>query len=238
MLPPLRLTHCIYHVAPMLANPEGWRWNVRQLVRRWGVFTGRKLIAVVSGEGMEPFEAVQREFPADAEWLHRENCPILREVATFEPLLEAIRTTEPDAVFYGHVKGISTRGDREGAKRWSSMMYRALLDNMGLVRAGLKRHPFVGTTVLSWPPGTRPPYPSRLMHGSWMMAGAFFWFRADEIYRRNWRDVPVDRYGAEAWPSGLYPTHHACCSLYQPWSPDTVPKPSPYDPGWYPEAEG
>lgn len=229
-------THLLYHVCPLEKSRDGWRWNVRQLVRRWGAFTGRCIVAVSTGPGCEPPAAVESEFPPGVEWLLVPNDTRLREVATFEPLLESI-SRESGAFFYAHTKGISTAGNRDGAQRWTEMMYRALLDDPAAVRRHLETYPCVGTTQMAWLPTDRSPYPSRLRYGNWMFAGTFFWARTDEIFRRNWRDIPADRYGAEAWLSGLFPHFRWGLSLYQPWEPDDRRHPSPYDPHWYPPCE-
>lgn len=227
-------TNLIYHVCPLRAN-EVWRLNVRQLIKRWHVFSGRKIVAVSQGDGCHDMEEVASEFRyGDIEWLPLPNDPQLREVATFLPLLEVIQSTEPlEATFYAHTKGNSTADNALGAEYWRNQMYRSLLDDVHAVRHNLLHHPAVGTTIISWPKNERPPYPTGLKTGTWMFAGTFFWFRHDAVFTRpDWRQVAQDRYGAEAWLSGMFGVNEVC-TLFQPWPVDQYPSPSPYDPRMY-----
>jgi hypothetical protein len=67
-----------------------------------------------------------------------------------------------------------------------------------------------------------------------MFAGTFFWFRSYSVYTRPaWRYVPQDRYGAEAWLSGMFQAHE-CKSVYQIWPETVYPTPNPYRAEIYP----
>jgi hypothetical protein len=200
---------------------------------RWCVFNHRRVVAVAVDDRSEPLEVVQRAF-ADRgaegiEFLESPNDPELRETATFPLLLSKVASTDPDeASFYAHTKGTSTSDDAEAVRLWRDAMYEALLQPIEVVRDGLRRYPCVGTTKMVWPAGRVPPYPTRLMHGRWMFAGAFFWLRHDQVFTRpDWHDVPKDRYGTEAWLSGLFQPEDAL-TLYQPWPVDVFPTPNPY----------
>ncbi len=232
---PIKTRNLIYHVYASQAN-DLWRMNVRQLVRRWHVFNGRKVIAIATGAGIHTPDVVRGEFghPPGVEWLKVPNDARLREVATFLPLLEAIQSTSADeASFYAHTKGNSTADDAQGAMRWRNMMYARLLDQVATVMECLRVAPCVGTTKIIWRKGDRIPYPTQLRHGRWMFAGTFFWFRNDRVFSHpRWRDVPQDRYGAEAWLSGLFQDHEGI-SLCQPWPAHEYPTPNPYTPALY-----
>jgi len=233
---PITTRNLIYHVYASQAN-DLWRMNVRQLVRRWHVFNGRKVIAIaLGGMSTHTAAAVRAEFgePAGVEWLEIPNDVRLREVATFRPLLEAIQSTNAnEATFYAHTKGNSTADDATGAMRWRNMMYARLLDQVATVMECLRVAPCVGTTKIIWRKGDRIPYPTQLRHGRWMFAGTFFWFRNDRVFSHpRWRDVPQDRYGAEAWLSGLFADHEGI-SLCQPWPAHEYPTPNPYTPALY-----
>lgn len=229
----------IYHVCPLSAN-DGWRHNVRQLLRRWNVFNGRRIIAIAHGEGCE-WGQVHAEFRGeDYEFFYVENDCNLREVASFRELLERVANTNHDeATFYAHTKGNSTMANKIGAVRWRNAMYRHLLEeNFQASMEHLKRHVFVGCHKMVW--GDRkPPYPSGLNHGNWFLAGTFFWFRNDVVFGNpRWQNIPRDRYGAEAWPAGIASEHEAA-SVYQKFDEHqtyTVIK-NPYNPALY-EGEG
>ena len=225
------LRNLIYHVCPLTSN-ELWRVNCAQLRRRLEVFNGRRIIAIALGPGLHPPAIAEQELP-DCEYLHLANDRQLREVATFLPLLDAIASPAADQVsFYAHTKGNSTACSVEGATLWRNAMYHHLLDRWEECQAELAAGaPAVGTTRVSWGRG-RPPYPSGLRHGTWCFAGTFWWFRHDRVFTHpRWRDVPKDRYGAEAWLAGLFDAAD-CPSVFQPW-PDSPPAANPYEPRHY-----
>lgn len=250
--PAIKTRNLIYHVWPSLAS-DSWRANLRQIVRRWDVFTGVRVFAVATGPETHDAEAVVAELPARGLYtiLDLENDRRLREVATLRPLLDEIRSTDPahaatTATFYAHTKGgpstlesndgMNERVRLQGATRWRNAMYHHLLDRADEAMIALRRAAAVGTTKIVYPPGNPFRFPSGLRHGEWMFAGTFFWFRHDVVFSRpDWDCIPDDRYGAEAWLGGLLPPAEAA-SMFQPWPENQFPAGSPYDPKYYPAA--
>lgn len=228
----------IYHVCP-LRNNAIWQDNLQQLLQRWGVFNGRKILAIATGDGLHCPEMVQLLINRpDAEYLLVPNDREVREVESFPALLAAIQSTDPaEATFYAHSKGNSTGDNVSGAWLWALAMYRHLLDQPQVIREALRTFAAVGTCKMVWPAGHHGPYPtqqpsvaSQYVHlpGNWTFAGTFFWFRHDAIFTRNW-SVARDRYAAEAWLAGILDEQRGL-SLYQPWPVDQYPTPCPYDP--------
>lgn len=233
MWPGVQRLNLLYHVCPLKSN-DVWRANVRQVVRRLRIFNGRKVVAIATGNKLHGVDIVRKAFDDPAiEYLEIPNDRELREVATFLPLLEAVKSDDPEeASFYGHTKGNSTRDNALGAEMWRNAMYHHLLDHVNVCRDLLLKHPCVGTHKMHFGDATTP-YPSGLRHGAWMFAGTFFWFRHDAVFAHpRWRDVPRDRYGAEAWLSGLFEPDEAA-TVFQPWPANEHPTPSPYDPALY-----
>ena len=228
---PIVRRHLIYHVYADRRN-EIWRANVRQLVRRWDVFTGRRIVAVALGPDAHDLATVQAEFGRDGiEWLTFDNDPELREVWTFGPLLRAVRTIDPhDSVFYAHTKGNTTSDSVEGATFWRNAMYHHLLDEPTTIDALLRDWPMVGACLMpSKHTNGMPIYPNKLQWGDWMSAGTFFWFRADRVFSdQRWSLIPSNRYGAEAWASGVL-SRDEVTSVYQPWPAFEFPEGSPYN---------
>ena len=223
----------IYHVCPLAAN-ELWKKNVAQLRKRLSIFNGRKVIAIATGKGCRPPGEVEALLPG-CEFLRLPNDAELREVATFLPLLLSVADPDPrQATWYGHSKGNSTEGSVKGSIYWRNAMYHHLLDRWQECMEELETHAAVGTHKMVWPPGFRP-YPSGLDHGNWMFAGTFYWFRHARVFNHpDWRQVPMDRYGAESWLAGLFDQSEAA-SVYQLWPDDAHPAPNPYDPTLYPD---
>lgn len=231
--PEITVRNLIYHVCPV----GDWRENVDRVIQYQDAFNGRRIVAVAQGEGLEPIGDVEPCLrPLDAELWVLPNDRELREVATFLPLLIAIQNTEPnEATFYGHTKGNTTADSMEGARLWREVMYHELLRNWLPCMEELRTHSVVGTHKYLWPPHARP-FPTELcpIH-RWMCCGTFWWFRHDAAFTHPaWRKVPMDRYGAEAWPSMLFP-HTEAKSMWQPWPEDESawPQLSPYDPSMY-----
>jgi len=174
--------------------------------------------------------------PATISWTRKipNDCQ-LRETATFLPLLEAIADTDPwTATFYAHTKGNSTRANALGAEYWRNSMYHHLLDQAQVCRDLLLSHPCVGTHKMLWPDAKYTPFPSKISNANcWMFAGTFFWIRNRDVFSRDdWRDVRVDRYGAEAWLGQMFARDQAA-TVFQPWPASEYPTPNPYDPKLY-----
>lgn len=238
-LTPIKTRSVIYHVAPLKKN-DLWRENVKQLLHRINVFNGDRIAAVATGSSTDLHSASEvRKLlePHDFRVIECRNDKRLREVASFKPLLEMVAcNNKTRAVFYAHTKGNSTGCDVQGATYWRNAMYYQLLTRWERCMRELERYAAVGTHKIIWPVGARPPYPTRLMHGHWMFAGTFFWFRCDAVFRTGseWAKVPNDRYGAEAWLSGMFEPHETK-SVYQLWPDRQYPTPNPYDPRIYDE---
>ena len=235
MWPSVRRLNLLYHVCPLKKN-DVWRANVRQIVRRLNIFNGRKVIAVVRGNGLHGLDVVRHTMGDDTvEYLELPNDEQLRETATFRQLLESIESTDPEeASFYGHTKGNSTRDNALGAELWRNAMYHQLLDGVNVCRDLLATHPCVGTHKMQWANDEDVPYPTLVSNAHrWMFAGTFFWFRHVDVFsHREWPDVKQDRYGAEAWLGQMFRPEHGA-TVFQPWPVSEYPPPSPYDPRLY-----
>lgn len=228
-------TNMLYHVCPIASN-NVWRLNIQQMRRRLHVFTGSKIVAVARDDGLLPLDEVRREFNDDSiQYVTVPNDRELREVASFLPLLEMVESTNPvEATFYAHTKGNSTKDDALGAEMWRNAMYHHLLDHANVCLDLLMTHPCVGTHKMVWPPDGKSPFPSGIHNAKkWMYAGTFFWFRNRDVFNQSdWRNVPRDRYGAEAWLGNLFETDSAA-TVFQPWPAAEYPIASPYDPKLY-----
>jgi hypothetical protein len=234
-------TNLIYHCHAQ-TNSNCWIMNLEQLRRRWNIFSHRRVFAIITGSGIHPKNTVVEEIRSIAprqdrsriEFLFVENDERLREVKSFPLLLKAVESVDPQEItFYAHSKGTSTNGNNLGVELWRNQMYHALLDNIHIVHDLLTRVPAVGTHKMRWPVGADSPYPTKLKYGNWMFAGTFFWFKNDRIFTRNdWVNIPDDRYGAEAWLSGMFSADDVV-TLFQPWPVEQFPAPNPYDPSLY-----
>jgi hypothetical protein len=232
-------TNLIYHVYPSKKN-DVWIQNIEQLARRWQNFNHQRVVAIATGpDCCHPDEVKEMlYFPnRPAQFIEMENDPILRETKSFLPLLQSIQSQDPnEATFYAHTKGTSTAEFAVGVARWRNAMYHHLLDQGNVVRELLRTHPCVGCCKMIWEhkdPEIDVPYPTKLEYGNWMFAGTFFWFRNQSVFSHpNWSCIPQDRYGTEAWLSGMFTAEQAV-SLHQPWRAEMYPTPSPYSASLY-----
>ena len=104
--PPEQL-NLIYHVYPSRKKRAEWQDNLEQLVARWSVFDGAKIVSVVHGGGLVPVEKVARYIPSDARIISPRNDRRFREGVSFRTLLEIV-VPYPGATFYAHTKGSSS----------------------------------------------------------------------------------------------------------------------------------
>lgn len=185
----------IYHVGPI---GESYKWNIDQLLKRIHIFRGQKIVAVAQGYGFDDFEIVKSLFPKDVVILPFENNPIIRETATFKPLLNQLTANTNEATFYGHTKGI-TRGKSEAVKLWTEALYKYNLDNVPAVQAMLKKFPVAGCYKRY---GKFPKMPQNsVAHYS----GTFFWFRNQALFSKPaWEKIHLSRYGTEAYLGTLF----------------------------------
>jgi hypothetical protein len=229
-LPPITRRNLLFHVYAA----GQWRWHVERLAAAMDQFNGRRIVALAMANETESPEIVRAAFGPkrhSIEFIEVKNDARLREVASFRRLLAEVSSTRPhEAAFYGHTKGNTTADNPLGAELWTRTMYRVLLDDPSRIGEVLRYWPAAGMNVLHW--SAEAPYPSQLAHGNWMFGGTFFWFRHDAIFTQDWNSVPDDRYGAEAWLSGILPFASGW-SAYQAWPETLYPTPSPYDPWMY-----
>lgn len=193
----------IYHVTP-IAN---YKWNLELLTQRWGVFTGRKVIAVATAPGFDKPSYVKRYLPRDAEVIEVQNHSELRESASLIPLLTCVESLEPDEItFYAHTKGV-TRGHNKAIILWTELMHKHLLDRIEAAEYQLKHFPICGTFKRQGRFGC---FPEK---SEWHYSGTFWWFRNKDLFSMDWRNVPLTRYTAEAYLSLFFAPELAGCTF-------------------------
>lgn len=207
------LHHLLYHVTPL----GNWEWNLAQLCRRAHVFDGQRVIAIAQGETADgkkllSHHDVKRHLPGDCRIVLTENDPVLRETASLSSLLDKLAGSQQareGITFYGHTKGTSRQSEplkmREAIKLWTEVMYARNLDYMAEVEADLEKHSCTGCFKRYGRFGHFP------KNSLWHYSGTFFWFRNKDLFARDWRNVPQQRYGAEAYLSTLFTAEEAGC---------------------------
>ncbi len=202
--------HLLFHIWPRKTHAGTWQRNLDQLKLRWPLFTGKRIIAVVTSNDSHPFEAVQEYMHGyECEWVHADNDPNLREVATFDELFGAIENL-PGYTFYAQAKGV-TKPVNPGVSihAWTTTMYEILLDYWPLVEQALKTHCTAGIFKKSLDGafgGSR---------STWHYSGSFCWFKNAELWRRNWRAIERVWFGIESYPSMIFDSKEAACLFYE-----------------------
>ena len=220
--PPVERRHLLYHVYP--SPSRVWVRGVDQLSLRKHLFDGSRSVAVCTGPGLEPWELVrdyvhQQFGPADV--FPVANDKSLREVVSWIPLWErATSAAGPnDAIFYAHAKGATRPVDPGNSCHWwASLLYHVSLDYWPVVADQLTRHPITGAL-------------KKLGHGfgayfgNWHYSGTFYWVRAGDFVKRDWRKIPQRWFGNEAWPGMQYHIDEGGCIFHG----GTVPHLNLYD---------
>jgi hypothetical protein len=219
--PEIKVRHLCFFLMPIAGKGDVWRRNLDELKQRISLFNGRRRICVVQNSrdrnlALEHPLAVQN-YASDlgCEFVTVDNDPNLREVAGWEPLLGPLATTRDDeAIFWAHGKA-TTHGAGGTPWRWGRMLYEISLDRWDLVEKFLQRYPIAGAFK-------RSPlefFEHRPTNSTMEFHGSFFWFRAAEFFRRDWRAIEKNWTGVETAPGVIFKPEEAGAI----WPPQPIP---------------
>lgn len=202
------VTHVLYHFMPLAGQGEAiWRKHADWLREVRSEFNGRLLVGIATPSGddrpghfFSHHEAVKESLSGlDAEFLVVRNDKKMGEGVTFPRMLEAIKTNDPNAVFfYGHTKGV-TRADQPEhlpPHLWAEAMFETLFRNRAAAVSQLDRYGITGPFLMrgNQPigrPGVGP---------WWFFSGTFFAARCVDAFRGNWSKLPKHYGCVEQWP--------------------------------------
>ncbi len=210
---PIARQQNIPYERPIVRNT--WQRNVAQLRQRMSLFNGRRTVAIVTGLGLDPPDAVIREFAGEVEdWIILPNDASLREVVTFVPLLERCATTAPyECTFYAHAKGVTRSIEDTNVHRWATIQYETCLDYWPLVELSLFGHPMAGSfkKIGHIFEGSR---------SSWHYSGTFYWLRNAAVFsRQTWHEVDQKWWGNESWPGLHFAPDEVACLFHEGLAP-------------------
>jgi len=220
---PIGRRHLLYHLLPVKGS--AWRRGADALRMRWSLFTGQKIVAVMTGgtfpgQGtgtltLDSSDVVRQHLPADCEVIELPNDPAKWELASWPHLWARVLDgiSDDDAILYAHAKGV-TRPRASTVHQWADLLYQLMLDHWPLVEAELRRHPICGAIRKLNDVGG-----PACSHGKWHYSGNFWWARAGAMRERLAEvPVPVDRWGCEAWPGIAFDVLESG-SIFQPLAP-------------------
>jgi len=195
-----------------------WQWNCDQILKRAELFNGRRLISIATGGGkdvrsqaVDSPDAVKeylRDFTDD--FVVVNNDKRLQEVATFTNMLEQLESIDPNEVtFYCHAKGVRHKfqaDSNHAVLRWSEAMYHTCLDYWPMVEEQLRTKAMTGSFKLH--------HGQKKLGNRWFYSGTFYWFRHQDVFRRNWRYIDKKFIGVELWPGKMFSAEETGC-LFQ-----------------------
>lgn len=192
------IRHLTYHIFPA-KNHDGWKWNIDQLSKRWELFNGKKIAAIVTDSSTESYETVvefmqQRGLIFD-HVIHMTNEKKKRETLTWVAMLELLNPEsagENEVVFSAHAKGVRHDNFTDTLRSWTDLMYQSCLDFWPIVERQLSDKIATGSFKRY---GTF----KNLGNNQWHYSGTFFWWRLADFGRRDWRGLDSTFYGTESW---------------------------------------
>jgi len=207
------IRHLTFHVWPTKRH-DSWRWNIRQLAKRWSMFNGIKCIGIVTDRDSETAQTVL-DYSASLGmvWDHvvkKGNARSLREVYTWVPMIERLAPEHAGAnevVFACHGKGVRHSTQEVQIMRWAEVMYASCLDDWPRVEEMLREFISVGSFKRygTFAGGT---------NHRWDYSGTFFWWRLAEIGKKNWRQVDQRFFGTESWLGKHIKSEQAGCLFH------------------------
>lgn len=211
--------HLLYHFHPITVSRAAWMRHVEWLRDVRHDFNGRFIIGVTTKGGADdPWEYVSPDEIADlvggeVEIVTGENSRILGEGVTFLKMLEKIRTTDPNHVFfYGHTKGVMRDAEQHGEQPhwWAEVMFDVVFRRQHLAMSALERSAICGAFRMpgGYPIG-RPgvgPY--------WFFSGTMFAARCADVFTRNWNHLPQHYGCVEQWPRMLFRIAESECLFF------------------------
>jgi hypothetical protein len=204
---PTAKLHLAMHVYPSIGN-NSWRRCLDQVMCRRAQFTGRKVIATVTGDNLHPWEDV-RDYVGDfGEVVHVPNLRHLREVTTWEPLWDRVLEVadDRDRAFYCHAMGATHTVNPGTTKHaWTSLLFSLLLDYWLELETTLKHHPITGCFKKTG-------YGFDKEYGRWHYSGSFFVCRIGDFRTKRYPMKPPQWWGGtECWPGLAYDAGEAGC---------------------------
>lgn len=201
--------HFMCHIWPVKGF-GGWQWNCDKILSNADLFNGRRIVAIAtSDEADDPDQVREYLRGFTDEFIVMPNSAKLREVVTFLPMLEKLEAyrSSHDVTFSCHAKGahhkITPEAEGSTIFLWTDAMYETCLD-WPSVRPLLEAHGMVGN-FKRYMPGKSGAW------GRWHYSGTFYWFRNQEVFVRNWRNVPQFFAGTEAWPCRIFTARETAC---------------------------
>lgn len=193
-----QVRHLTFHIWATKTH-DGWKWNLRELAKRWSLFNGVKVMAVALSDESETAATIVAYASslgiAFDHVIGIQNNKKLREVVTWTPMLEFLNPEyagHNEVVFSCHAKGVRHSALTSTLETWARIMYEACLDDWTTVDDQLIK--YLATGAFKRYNNFRTPG-----NDCWHYSGTFFWWRLRELGQRDWRRIDQKFYGTESW---------------------------------------
>ena len=213
---PISKRSLVYHVAPLIAGGDIWRWNIKMLKELGdSELNGRRVVSIVTGSEMESVESVLDEFgDFRIDDLIISQNTALGEGETLPTALRKVYSLSPEECFYyAHTKGVSWQGKNKefAVMEWTECMYRCLFGNGRLVGEKLMKYLVVGAFKAYGVSDIRDfRHPRHNSSYNWFYPGSFFACRSDSLFRNNfWDRNEGDRHWIERYPPFFFKNEEA-----------------------------
>lgn len=190
--------HLLYFVCPFSDNDE-WKRNLSSLNKYWDAFTGRKIVLVASGDGLDSFEHVTQSFKdQDVQFFEVSNDPSLGEVPHFIFGMRNLSDLKDGIIFYAHTKGVYRISQNPSFKRsirtWREKMYHHCLSDPCFIDEVMLSYKCAGCFLVKGHPN-----PTIEEKDCWFYSGTFFWLSTSIFDIPQWDAIQKGRCGVETY---------------------------------------
>ena len=202
--------HCLFFIMP-LAGKGSWVWKsqIERLCKHLHLFD-KICVGVVTDKPEARFPLMHPKYVMEEFAKHgytqeqvffilKPNNRRKREGITFREQLEYVMTDDPNTiVFYGQAKGIQYAAEPTNKiHTWVQAMYKYTYENYEEAQKALNTHAFAGRFKRYGQFNTP-------RNHKWHYSGSFYWFRAADLWKRQWSYIDAAFFAVESWP-GLQP---------------------------------
>lgn len=200
---PVTTRDLIYHIYPMTGN-GAWQWNVRQLLRRIGLFNGKRIVTIATDIYTDPVESVVKTFEDSIdEFLIVPNRQDRADSVAYIDMLERVQSDDPQrAVMFGHAKSV-TKSEDFADRKWTEALYETYLDYWPVVDEQLRWRPLAGSFRSNWKQ-----WPDDSA-AAWFYSGSWVWYRSAALFKTDWRKIDEFMFAVEPYPAIHFPITEA-----------------------------
>jgi hypothetical protein len=216
--PPLKnpTRHFLWYLAPFRPTSEFagisvLEWQIPLLRKAMCHFTGKKYVVIAEPceqDGPNTFVPVSEVASIFEELgisvLTMKHDPERREGPALVEMLGKCPQGPDDIIFFGQSKGVGRPVSFEAIRWWTKALIETTLLNAQEAQEALSTHSCAGSFKR---------YGAFRKPGNycWHYSGSFYWLRASEVFKRNWRHLHSFFASVEAWPGYQFKRKEAAC---------------------------